>query len=81
MPEEVRIAFQVPEALEGGTYSNVVSVWHTPHEFTLDFATLPPTPQETSEGVVVPCRVVSRVKMPTTVVFDLIRAINEHDHV
>jgi hypothetical protein len=36
------LELQVPEDLEGGTYSNFLAVWHTPYEFTLDFAVLQP---------------------------------------
>lgn len=67
----------VPEALEGGTYSNFLGVWHSPYEFTLDWCvTQPPTPGE--EGSVVPARVVSRVKIPVTLIFDVLRALNEN---
>jgi hypothetical protein len=31
-----------------------------------------------SSPIRVPCRVVARVKLPVTVVFDLIRAVNEN---
>ena len=72
----------VPPELEGGAYANVLGVWHTVYEFTLDFAAMQP-PQVVDENdpnsaAVVPCRVVSRVKVPVTVVFDLIRALNEN---
>jgi hypothetical protein len=73
--------FVAPD-LEGGVYANFLSVWHTAHEFTLDFAvTQPPQVQDEADPhspIVVPCRVVARVKLPVTVVFDLIRAINEN---
>ena len=72
----------VPPDLEGGVYANVLGVWHTVYEFTLDFASMQP-PQVVDENdpsspAVVPCHVVSRVKVPVTVVFDLIRALNEN---
>ena len=40
-PARPSFALQVPDALEGGVYSNLVTVWHTPYEFTLDFAVMP----------------------------------------
>ena len=40
-PARPSFALQVPDALEGGVYSNLVAVWHTPYEFTLDFAVMP----------------------------------------
>jgi Protein of unknown function (DUF3467) len=73
---------QVPPELEGGVYANFLSVWHTGHEFTLDFsATQPPQaadPDDPTSPVTVPCRVVARVKIPPTLVFDVIRAMNEN---
>jgi hypothetical protein len=72
--------FQVPPGLEGGTYANVLGVWHTGHEFTLDFAvTQPPVVLENPSGPVsVPCRVVTRVKIPPSLIFDIMRALNEN---
>jgi Protein of unknown function (DUF3467) len=65
--------FTVPDEVAAGVYSNLVLVWHTPYEFTLDFAALEP-----SDSTPVPCRVVSRVRIPPTVIFDLMRALNEN---
>lgn len=77
-----RFEISAPTELEQGSYANFLSVWHTPHEFTLDFATTMPTQSvETPSGdqeTVVPCRVVARVKVPVTVVFDMLRALNEN---
>jgi hypothetical protein len=67
---------------EGGVYSNFVSIWHSPYEFTLDFAaTQLPRPAEADDpegGTVIPCRVVARVRIPVTLAFDVIRALNEN---
>jgi hypothetical protein len=72
----------VPPEWEGGAYANFVSVWHSPYEFTLDFcATQPPQPADPSEpegSVVIPCRVGARVKIPVTLIFDVLRALNEN---
>jgi hypothetical protein len=72
--------FQIPPDLEGGVYANVLGVWHTGHEFTLDFAvTQPPiVPENPVEPVAVPCRVVTRVKIPPSVIFDVLRALNQN---
>lgn len=72
----------ITETLSPGVYSNFLSVWHTAHEFTLDFAvTQPAGPAQTPDGQVVtrvPCQVVSRVKIPTSVMFDFLRTLNEN---
>jgi hypothetical protein len=68
-----RLELRVPEDHEPGVYANLLSVWHTHHEFTLDFATTLPT-----EGAVQPARVVARVKLPPTVMFAVLRTLNEN---
>ena len=72
--------FQVPPEAEGGVYANALGVWHTGHEFTLDFAvTQPPmAPENPAEPITVPCRVVARVKIPPSVIFDIMRALNQN---
>lgn len=76
-PRPARIEPVVSEEMEDGTYANFVSVWHSPHEFTLDFAvTL--TPRQTEDGLVVPAKVVSRLKISPTLIFDLLRTINHN---
>jgi hypothetical protein len=72
--------FQVPPDLEGGVYANVLGVWHTGHEFTLDFAVTQPAvvPASQTEPVTVPCRVVTRVKIPPSVIFEMLRALNQN---
>jgi hypothetical protein len=83
-PDErpTQFEIQIAPELESGVYANFLSVWHTAHEFTLDFAaTQPPqVPDETepTSPLRVPCRVVARVKIPVTVVFALIRAIHDN---
>lgn len=68
----------VAEELEGGVYANFLGVWHSPYEFTLDWCVTQP-PQTREEGtVVMPARVVSRVKIPVTLIFDVLRALNEN---
>lgn len=77
----VTFRMDVPPEETGGRYANMLSIWHTAHEFTLDFgATQPPEQAEGDPGspVVVPCRVVSRIRIPVSVVFDVLRALNEN---
>ncbi len=73
---------QVSPDLEGGVYANFLNVWHSPFEFTFDFAvTQPPIPQDPenpASPVTVPCRVVARLKIPPALVFDIMRALNQN---
>lgn len=85
-PEEeqrpVNFRMDVPEEERGGSYANFLAVWHTAHEFTLDFAAMQPPqhsdPADENSPFVVPCHVVSRVRIPLSVVFDVLRALNEN---
>ena len=78
----VNIRMDVPPEETGGRYANFLGVWHTGHEFTLDFAVTQPThaedPEDGESPVVVPCHVVARVRIPVSVVFDVLRALNDN---
>lgn len=85
MPEGDRntnFQIHVPADLETGDYANFLTVWHTAYEFTLDFcATQPAHPEDEADpesAINVPCHVVSRVKIPPALVFDILRALNEN---
>jgi hypothetical protein len=77
----VSLQFYVPEPNEEGTYANSFAIWHTAYEFTIDFAVSqviqPVNPEEPAGAQVVPMRVVSRIRLPVGLVFDLIKSINE----
>jgi hypothetical protein len=69
--------FFVPRALEAGVYANQFSVWHTAHEFTLDFAVAkPPESDESDDSIRTRSRVVVRVRLPITMAFEVIRKLN-----
>jgi hypothetical protein len=76
----VDLRFDVPDEWRVGLYANNVNVWHTPYEFTLDFAVseLPQLtdPEDLDGGLTVPNSVVARIRIPVGLVFDVIRAVN-----
>jgi uncharacterized protein DUF3467 len=77
--DESNLQLVIPEEWEGGAYANFVSVWHSPHEFTLDFcATQRPEldPEDVEGAILIRCRVVARLKIPVTLMFSVLRAIN-----
>lgn len=81
-PQPLHFAIDLPGELEGGVYANVLAAWHSAYEFTLDFASTGPMRTREAEdglpgGLEVPCRIVSRVKIPVPLVFDVIRTLNE----
>lgn len=71
------LRFIVPPAQDAGAYANALAPWFSVHEFTLDFGvTLPPVRDDDGSTDIVPCLVVSRVKVPVTMIFDMLQAIN-----
>lgn len=72
---------RTPEGMAAGAYANGVAVWSSPSEFTIDFlVSLPAEPgvnNDTGQAVMVlPQQVVSRVKIPPPLVFQLMRNLN-----
>ena len=74
----IELQLDVPPELEGGTYANVLNVWHTAYEFTLDFGVMQQVgePEDADAAVQVPVRVVSRVRIPVTLLFEVLKALN-----
>ena len=70
------LEYRVPDDIEGGAYANSVSIWHTGHEFTFDFGSSLPPHQDDDGEVTVPFKVVARIKLPVSVIFDMLQAIN-----
>jgi hypothetical protein len=74
--KSVRVNLIPPDDVTG-CYSNIVAVWHTPYDFTLDFGVLG-QPVERDDELVVDTPVVARVKLPVSVIFSLAKAIAEN---
>jgi uncharacterized protein DUF3467 len=74
----IELKIDVPPELEGGTYANVLNVWHTAYEFTLDFGVMQQVgePEDADAALQVPVRVVSRVRIPVTLLFEVLKALN-----
>lgn len=84
-PQNLPVAFELRAEphMAGGVYANGLAIWHTAHEFTLDFMVnaQPPQPAQTEDGVAVlrtPYQLVARVRVPPGAVFDVLRALNEN---
>jgi hypothetical protein len=83
-PVQPRIEFElhVDAALGAGSYANGLAIRHTLHEFTFEFfvSSQPPAEARTAAGEVVIRalhRLVTRVWVPPTSVFDIIRTISQ----
>jgi Protein of unknown function (DUF3467) len=73
--------FQISPELEGGVYANALNAWHSPHDFTLDFAAIQRPelvdPTDPESEVTLLHRIVVRVRVPLTMMFEFIREMNE----
>lgn len=82
VPEEpvdpATLHINVSPDLVNGTFADVVSVWHTPFGFTMDFAALDRPVEDEHGRQVVPANVVARMKIPANVIFQIARAIAEN---
>jgi hypothetical protein len=80
MPEH-RVQIAMPEARVAGSYADLVSVWHTPDSFVLDFSAFSGPPQllrdDDREVVVQNAEVVSRVRIPPSQVFEIMKALEQ----
>jgi hypothetical protein len=80
-PPEVVFDFAIPLEWEVGVYANTVNVWHSPYEFTLDWAITQPVevqdPENPSAGLRVPATVVARVRIPVGLIFDVLQTLNQ----
>ncbi len=79
MSEDIH-QIDLPEELVPGVYADFASVWHTPSTFTLDFAAVaaPPEMQQDETGFdhsVLKSRVVARVRIPPSQVFEIMKAL------
>lgn len=75
---EPQLQVEIPDDVQGGVYANMAAVWHTPYEFTIDFAVLQPPNSDRDGNPIVPARVVARVKFPPSQIFQLLQAINSN---
>jgi hypothetical protein len=80
---ENRLEVSISPDVEAGQYANFASVWHTQDGFVLDFAviTRPPgladDPRSGERYVSVPTRIVSRVRLPPSQVFELMKVLEQ----
>ncbi|GAA1880602.1 DUF3467 domain-containing protein [Streptantibioticus ferralitis] len=79
-----RVEFEIPVEAEAGTYADIVAVWHTPDIFVLDFAAIrrAPThrqdPDTDLQVTLFPVKLVSRVRVPPSQVFEIMKALSQH---
>ena len=75
-PQQPNLDVSLPQEMRTGVYADAAMVWHNQHSFTLDFLAQWTPGLSESGGAQV--EVVSRVRVPTGVIFQLARAIAEN---
>jgi hypothetical protein len=75
---EQRIQINLPPDKVAGVFADFVQVWHTSDSFVMDFAALasPVKPDDETGDMVHNAAVVSRVRIPPSQVFELMKALN-----
>ena len=81
-PPPTEFAIEVPADLETGSPADFASVWHTPTTFVIDFIAMkaPPSPTTGTDGstvLQVQSKVVSRVRIPPSQVFEIARVLTQ----
>lgn len=81
-PERREYDLDIPSDVESGTYADFASIWHTADSFVIDFAVLrrPPKPAVADDGsrvLKVATRVVSRVRIPPSQVFEIMKGLEQ----
>jgi len=76
------VVFLTNETLEAGVYADFARLWHTSETFVLDFSVMisPPMPVTTEDGrdgARVAARVVSRVRVPSSQAWELMKALEQ----
>ncbi|MDR2974030.1 MAG: DUF3467 domain-containing protein [Propionibacteriaceae bacterium] len=74
-----RIQLALPTGQSAGVFADFVRAWHTKDSFILDFASYvePPVRDEQADDIVQQSTVVSRVRIPPSQVFELMKALEQ----
>ena len=74
---EQRLQIDMPAKLVGGVYADFVRAWHTKDAFVLDFANVIEPPRVSEDEVLINATVVSRVRIPPSQIFELMKALEQ----
>lgn len=82
-PADRRFDIEMSAEIEAGIWADFASLWHTPDAFVIDFAALrrPPYASEDAQTGkvtgVMPARIVARVRIPPSQVFEFMKALEQ----
>jgi len=72
-----QIQVKMPKELAGGNYADFIRAWHTIDAFILDFVTFSDPPRAEADRVIQDAVVVSRIRIPPSQVFELMKALEQ----
>jgi hypothetical protein len=81
-PERERyLDFDTSAEAPPSVYANILGVWFSPYDFGLDWGltepVLPEDPDDPTSPLRIPVSVVVRIRVPTGLIFDVLRMLNE----
>jgi hypothetical protein len=75
------VQIAMPENQVAGVHADLVGVWHTRDAFVMDFSALAEPPQVHHDGdrevVVQHAQIVSRIRIPPSQVFEIMKALEQ----
>ena len=78
---EINVDFDMPPEVRRGVYANSFNIWFSPYEFAFDWAVADEVkaedPDDPASPLQIPVMGVACVRLPTSLVFDVLRGLNE----
>jgi hypothetical protein len=77
----MNVHVDIPPEVRRGVYANSFNIWFSPYEFAFDWAVADEVEAEDPDDPASPLRLpvigVARVRLPTSLVFDVLRGLNQ----
>jgi Protein of unknown function (DUF3467) len=78
---DINVDVDIPPEVRRGVYANSFNIWFSPYEFAFDWAVADEAeaedPDDPASPLRMPIMVVARVRLPSSLVFDVLRDLNE----
>jgi hypothetical protein len=78
---EISVDVDIPPEVRRGVYANSFNIWFSPYEFAFDWSVADEVEAEDPDDPASPLRIpimgVARVRLPTSLVFDVLRDLNQ----
>ena len=78
---DINVDVDIPAEVRRGVYANSFNIWFSPYEFAFDWSVADEVKAEDPDDPASPLRIsimgVARVRLPTSLVFDLLQGLNQ----